>query len=134
MTADSQSGSAAAEEYRSIVDEFVTGAGATDSKMFGAPTLKIGGKAFASLWQGGVVFKLPVAERERALAMSGAHLFDPGNMGRAMKEWVVVPVEHAREWSELAWAALKYVAVIAAEGASASGKERDGRGPRKAKG
>lgn len=134
MTAESQPGSGAAVEFQSLVDEFVSGAGATDSKMFGAPTLKIGAKVFACLWKDNVVFKLPVGERQRALAMSGAHLFDPGNMGRAMKEWVVVPVEHAREWSELGWAALHYVAVIAAEGASDSGNVRRRREPRTSKG
>ena len=117
VTADANAGSTAVAAYRELVDEFVSGAGATDSKMFGSPTLRIGGKVFAILWEEEMVFKLPVGERERALAIAGAHLFDPGKMGRAMKEWIVVPVVHAHEWSAFGWAALHYVSIIAAEGA-----------------
>jgi hypothetical protein len=35
----------------------------------------------------------------------GATLFDPG-MGRAMKEWVLMPAAHAAQWPELAERAL----------------------------
>jgi hypothetical protein len=54
-----------------------------------------------------MVFKLPdEAERKRALALDGAHLFEP-TAGRQMKEWVVVPVTHASRWAALATTALK---------------------------
>ena len=43
-----------------------------------------------------------------ALALSGAHLFDPSGT-RPMKEWVVVPSDHADAWLGLAREALKYV-------------------------
>jgi hypothetical protein len=53
------------------------------------------------------VFKLPDEEaRERALALGGAHHFDPAG-GRPMKEWVVVPEVHADLWPELAHLALR---------------------------
>jgi len=45
--------------------------------------------------------------RERALALDGAHLFDPGERDRPMKEWVVVPEAHAKEWPQLAERALR---------------------------
>jgi hypothetical protein len=76
-------------------------------KMFGMPTLKAGGKAIAGLAEDGMVFKLPdEAERERALSLGGAHLFQP-MAGRQMKEWVVVPVAHSSQWAALATTALK---------------------------
>ncbi len=134
MNTDAQAKKTAADLYRALVDEFVTGAGASDSKMFGVPTLKIGGKAFATFWEDGVVFKLPADDLKRALAIPGAHLFDPGGMGRTMKEWAVVPASHAGEWSALAWAALGYVTTLMATGAPKSksmSSGRSGKGPRR---
>src|SRR2546423_10919048 len=59
------------------------------AKMFGMPTIKVGGKAIAGVHEGGMVFKLPdESARARALAIEGAHLFEP-MAGRQMKEWVV---------------------------------------------
>lgn len=82
---------------------------ATLSKMFGMPSLKIGSKAFAGFTQDAMVFKLTGEAHARALALPGAHLFDPGNMGRLMREWVVVPAQHAALWEDLGRSALAYV-------------------------
>ena len=57
-----------------------------------------------------MVFKLNGETHATALALKGAVLFDPSGMGRAMKEWVVVPKAHAKQWPTLAAAALSYVA------------------------
>jgi hypothetical protein len=73
------------------------------------PTLKAGGKAFAGLFHDAMVFKLTGEAHGRALALPGAHLFDPAGMNRPMKEWVVVPPEHAEAWGELAREALSYL-------------------------
>jgi hypothetical protein len=73
--------------------------------MFGMPCAKAGGKAFLGWTDGGVVFKLDQEPRERALALAGAHLFEP-MAGRPMREWVVVPAEHQQRWPELAEKAL----------------------------
>ncbi len=75
--------------------------------MFGMPVFKANGKAAGGLWQHSMVFKLTdPATTERALAIAGATLFDPmGN--RPLKEWVVVPPEHAERWPGLADAALE---------------------------
>ena len=44
-----------------------------------------------------MVFKLPDPDAHaRALALDGAHLFDPCGKGRPFKEWVVVPCERTR--------------------------------------
>jgi hypothetical protein len=75
------------------------------TKMMGMPSLKRNGKLVAGYTaaETAMVFKLTEARaRERALALDGAHLFDPGGRGRPMKEWVVVPPAHAEQWPALA--------------------------------
>src|SRR5436309_1317835 len=97
----------AEERYASVVAA-LTGSGAdhgtgdvTQTKMFGSPGLKVGGKFFACLYKGQFVVKLP---RERvdslAAAGEGTH-FDPG-MGRQMKEWLALPPESRQDWPTLA--------------------------------
>jgi hypothetical protein len=74
--------------------------------MFGMPTFLRDRKAFGGLTHGDMVFKLSGARHAEALALAGAHLFDPGDMGRPMKQWVVVPAAHRTVWPALAQAAL----------------------------
>jgi hypothetical protein len=96
-----------ASKYDELVSELTTHPDVTASKMFGMPTLKVGGKAFAGNHNGDMVFKLSGGAHARALAIPGAHLFDPMG-GRPMKEWVVVPAARAELWADLADAALEY--------------------------
>jgi hypothetical protein len=72
------------------------------SSMFGMPCLKRDtGKVVAGQWHGGITVKLTdAAQREQALALPGAALFDPG-MGRVMKEWVHVPATQSAHWLAL---------------------------------
>ena len=73
------------------------------SSMFGMPCLKReSGKVVAGFWRdGGLTVKLTDGtQREAALALDGAALFDPG-MGRVMKEWVHVPAAQSDRWLEL---------------------------------
>ncbi len=82
--------------------------GVERAKMMGYPSLKHRGKLIACLSRDddAMIFKLPSeAVRDDALALEGAHLFDPMG-GRPMKEWVAVPSDHADRWPELADAAL----------------------------
>ncbi len=88
-------------------DELVANVTARDSvreaKMFGMPCLKReNGKVVAGHWKdGGLTVKLvDKAQREAALGLSGAQLFDPG-MGRVMREWVHVPATESGEWERL---------------------------------
>jgi hypothetical protein len=80
-------------------------------QMMGMPAIKRGGKMIGGFSndEGAMVFKLSdEAVREQALALKGAHLFDPSGGRRApMKEWVVVPAAHAAEWAKLANLAFK---------------------------
>ena len=96
--------------FDAIVEEMTATLPVKKSKMFSMPCLKtLSGKVFAGCFHGVMVFKLRNPEHAQAMALSGAHLFDPGEMGRPMKEWVVVPVEHAGTWADLAQAAFAYV-------------------------
>jgi hypothetical protein len=83
-------------------------AGVVRGSMFGMPCLKAGKKVVAGMFGDAMTFKLPPADRERALALTGVEPFDPG-MGRPMKEWVVIPLAQSDVWPEYAAAALEYV-------------------------
>ncbi|HEY3018016.1 MAG TPA: hypothetical protein VGJ23_04220 [Gaiellaceae bacterium] len=82
-------------------------------QMMGMPAIKRSGKMIGGFSndEGAMVFKLPdEAAREGALALDGAHLFDPSGGRRApMKEWVLVPADHADKWVGLADQALRDV-------------------------
>ncbi len=99
----------ARERYDDLVDDLCARNDDVEpSQMMGMPCVKRGGKMVAGFTRGAMVFKLPDAETHaRALALDGAHLFDPGGNGRPFKEWVVVPAEHADEWESFAAHALR---------------------------
>ena len=79
-------------------------------QMMGMPAIKRSGKMVVgfSRTEGAMVFKLTnEKQREAALALDSTHLFDPSGGRRApMKEWVVVPAAHAKQWRKLADQAL----------------------------
>jgi hypothetical protein len=89
--------------------------GITKSSMFGMPVLKLGRRPIAGLTDDGINFKLPVdsPEYNRALALDGAHLFQPemkGMVGPVMKQWVVVPFAHKDHFRDLAEVSVNFVA------------------------
>jgi hypothetical protein len=97
----------ATREFEDLVE--VLGAEDPDVKagqMFGMPVFMRGRKAFGGPRPGGMVFKLSGDAHAKALALKGSHLFDPGEMGRPMKQWVVVPIAHRQHYEELARAAV----------------------------
>ena len=80
------------------------------SQMMGMPCVKARGKMVAGFTkgEGAMVFKLPDPDAHaRALALEGAHLFDPSGKGQPFREWVVVPEAHADQWESFAQHALK---------------------------
>lgn len=83
--------------------------GAVASRMFGMPTLKASGKAFAGIFGDAMVFKLTGRAHATASTLAGAKAFDPSGKGRPMKEWVIVPRAHATKWRRLAEDALAFV-------------------------
>ena len=80
------------------------------TQMMGMPAVKADGKLVCGFVrsQRAMVFKLSHAgEHAAAMALEGAHLFDPGGNNRPFKKWVVVPEAHASDWSRLAGQALE---------------------------
>lgn len=97
--------------FETIAKEVVSeGSGIAQGKMMGMPCLKVRGKMFAGYWRDAMVFKLAGENHKKAMALSGAHLFDPSEMNRPMKEWVVVPYAHKSKWRAFTQNALEYVA------------------------
>ena len=77
-------------------------------QMMGMPCVKVGGKMVMGIWEEEMVFKLPdESVREQALALEGAHLFDPSGKGQAFKEWVQVPAAHMSDWPKYADEAIR---------------------------
>ena len=99
----------AQERYERIATDLAGATGATPGQMMGMPTLYLRGKALAGLFGDAMVFKLEGEAHATALALPGAALLDPSGMGRPMKAWVRVPLEHASEWPSLAGAAAEAV-------------------------
>jgi hypothetical protein len=67
------------------------------------PCVKRSGRVVFGLSGTGMVFKLTDSDAHaRALAVPGAHLFDPSGRGEAFRQWVVIPPEQAGEWEPLA--------------------------------
>ena len=77
-------------------------------QMFGKKCFKTQGKAYVCFFQDCMVFKLSGDDHASALGLARSQLFDPSSKGRAMKEWVQVPFEHAATWPTYARAAQIY--------------------------
>jgi hypothetical protein len=82
---------------------------AENSQMFGKPCFKINGKAFISLFEDTMVFKLTGDAHREALSLDGSVQFDPSKKGRLMKEWVQVPFDYQDMWKTFATEAYTYV-------------------------
>ena len=96
------------QAYEDIVDALTAWhPNARPSKVFGMPCVKRAGKVVFGFSRTGMVFKLtdPVVHA-RALAVPGAHLFDPSGRGEHFRQWVVVPPDQADAWEELAYDAM----------------------------
>jgi len=94
--------------FEEFAETFV-GRGATRSQVFGMPVLKAGDKVFAGTFGDAMTFKLGPDDLEQARALTGVEPFEP-MQGRPMKEWVLVPLAHAKRWSDLAERAFRYLA------------------------
>jgi hypothetical protein len=88
------------KRYEKVADTFVE-RGAKRSQMFGMPVLKIRDKVFAGTYGDAMTFKLGPDDVASALKLKGVEPFEP-MPGRAMKGWVMVPLEHSKRWPDLA--------------------------------
>ena len=82
-------------------------------QMFGKPCLKIAAKAFAVSYNGNMVFK--IGQEEVNLLKDkyiGSDNWDPSGKKRPMKDWLLLPVAYAEDWTQLAKQALDYVKEI----------------------
>jgi hypothetical protein len=102
-----EAGPKTVERFDRLAKTFVA-RGATRSQMFGMPVLKTGDKVFAGTFGDAMTFKLRPDDLAKATAMTGVEQFEPMK-GRAMKEWVLVPLSHAKQWPDLAERAFLYV-------------------------
>ena len=97
--------------YETLVDDLCARNDDVEpAQMMGMPCVKRGGKMVAGFAKSedAMVFKLPDPDAHaRALALEGAHLFDPSGKGQPFKEWVVVPDAHADEWESFSHEALR---------------------------
>ncbi len=98
----------AGELFESVAKTFSTGRAISQSKMFGSPGLKIGGKVFAMQVKGKLVVKLPSKRVESLVGSGKGAYFDPGH-GRVMKEWVSIEPSSGN-WLDLAREARDFVA------------------------
>src|ERR1035437_465545 len=88
--------------FEAVVGELMDELDIVVASMFGMPSVnRRDGKAFAGLFGQDMVFKLTGDAHARALALGGAHLFEP-IAGRPMKAWVQVPPTHETQWADLA--------------------------------
>jgi hypothetical protein len=82
---------------------------AAGARRFGSDALKVDGRIFAMISDGGLVVKLPSTRVAELIASGEGAPFDAGK-GRPMKEWlVVVPAADDDRWRELASEALRFV-------------------------
>jgi hypothetical protein len=98
--------------YAAVVQALLSDARVTEAKMFGMLTLKVGGKAFASLVGQALVVKIGVPRVQELLKAQAGRLFDPSGRGRPMKEWIAIdePATHAKKkWLALAEEAKAFV-------------------------
>ncbi|MBC3933768.1 hypothetical protein H8K47_00215 [Undibacterium sp. CY7W] len=96
--------------YEQLVLNFADDPQVVAGQMFGKACLKVAGKAFLAQHKETIVFKLRGESHARALALTGAVLWDPSGKGRPMKEWVAVPYSGRQVFASLATASYEYVA------------------------
>lgn len=101
--------STAAAEYEKLTAALASNEEVTAGQMFGKACLKVNGKAFTSLHNDKLVFKLAGEHHKKALSLKDAELWDPSGKGRPMKEWVALPALEKKHFKLLAAEALAYV-------------------------
>ncbi len=98
--------------YGEIVQALLGDPRVTEANMFGMPALKVGGKAFAGLWEQQLVVKIGMPRAQELLKTKAGKSFDPSGRGRPMKDWIAIkePAAQAKKkWLALAQEAKAFV-------------------------
>ncbi len=98
--------------YREVVEALLSDLRVTEANMFGMPALKVGGKAFAGLWEKQLVVKLGAPRAQELLKAKAGRSFDPSGRGRPMKEWIAIKgtaAQARKNWLPLAEEAKAFV-------------------------
>lgn len=86
--------------------------GTQESKMFGALCIKApNGKAGVMFWHDDLIVKLDGDDQKKAMALSGAKMFEP-MAGRPMNGWIHIPNVHSAKWKKYAEIAMDHVKKI----------------------
>jgi hypothetical protein len=95
------------ERFDRLAETFVA-RGATRSQMFGMPVLKAGDKVFAGTFGDAMTFKLGPDDLERGAHADRRRVLraDEGSPDEGV---VLVPLAHAKRWSDLAERAFTYL-------------------------
>jgi len=97
------------DEYTNLSHYLTDEYSAVAGQMFGKKCIKVGNKAAVALFKEYIVFKLSKEDITETLKLNGGALWDPSGKGRAMKEWVQLPIEHKALFKELSTKSAKYV-------------------------
>jgi TfoX/Sxy family transcriptional regulator of competence genes len=98
--------------YREVVEALLSDPRVTEANMFGMPALKVGGKAFAGLWEKQLLVKVGAPRAQELLKTKTGRSADPSGRGRPMKEWIAIkePAAQAKQkWLALAEEAKAFV-------------------------
>jgi hypothetical protein len=99
ITKPTQAGRA---RFEAVLEELRNELDIVETSMFAVPAVKVvDGEAFAGLYGDDMIFRLEGGAHAKALALDGAHHFEPV-AGRPMPAWVQVPPTHETQWAELA--------------------------------
>ncbi|MEM7375127.1 MAG: hypothetical protein AAF587_41415 [Bacteroidota bacterium] len=98
------------QHFNDIARQFAEEYGSSSGHMFGKACLKINNKAFVALFKGEMVFKLgrQAIESLRETYPESVN-WDPSGKGRAMKDWLQLPIAYEADWSMLAKQSLEFV-------------------------
>ncbi len=96
-------------EYNTLIEYLTDKYNAVSGQMFGKKCIKVSNKAAVALFKEYIIFKLPKEDVSEALELEGSALWDPSGKGRAMKEWIQLPIEHKSRFKELSVKATRYV-------------------------
>jgi TfoX/Sxy family transcriptional regulator of competence genes len=99
-------------------------------KMFGGVAAKVNGNVFAGLFGKSTMLLLAEPDREKALALKGATLFDPMGDGRARSHKVMLPEAMMKKPAELrSWIARAFESALSLPPKAA--KRSKGKGTKK---